>query len=82
MSCWAHVSSFLCVCFLLARGFSSPFNLHSNLSAPFKIIPRARRSPLTLALTECIFLGPSRKRGPPKGYIDAYTKRKRSLKYS
>lgn len=25
--------------------------------------------------TECTFLGPSRKRGPPKGYIDAIESR-------
>lgn len=45
--------------------------MNSNLSAPFKFVPRARHSPLTSTLTECTFLGPSRKRGPPKGYIDA-----------
>lgn len=45
--------------------------MNSNLSAPFKFVPRARHRPLTLSLTECTFLGPSRKRGPPKGYIDA-----------
>ena len=37
--------------------------------------PSSPLSPLALTLTrvpaECTFLGPSRKRGPPKGYIDA-----------
>lgn len=30
-----------------------------------------RQSELTVFFVACTFLGPSRKRGPPKGYIDA-----------
>lgn len=44
------------------------------LGADFSFLflyPRNIKTKCSLNATACTFLGPSRKRGPPKGYIDA-----------